>query len=151
MQNSLIEVLKVLFTRDLNKLKDEVSAYQREANLWIINKEILNSGGNLCLHLIGNLNAFIAAVYGKNGYVRQRELEFSQKDVPRDELLAMIDKTIKDVNHGLDQISEEDLKGEYPARVFDQKTTTEHFLVHLVAHLSYHLGQVNYHRRLLDN
>lgn len=150
MKESILEVLSALFTRDLNKLKREIKSYQSEENLWIIDKEIKNSGGNLCLHLVGNINTYIAAEFGKNGYIRQREFEFSGKDIPKSELIQMIDQTIIDVKYAFQQITPEVLKSEYPILVFDKKTTTEFFLVHLATHLTYHLGQINYHRRLLD-
>ena len=54
------------------------------------------------------------------------------------------------INESLPKLTEEELNKEYPILVFKEKTTYEYFLVHLTAHLSYHLGQVNYHRRLLD-
>ncbi|MGH2666265.1 DinB family protein [Flavobacterium sp.] len=146
----LIETLQQLFDRDLNKLKSEIESYQNEKSLWVIDKNIANSAGNLCLHLIGNLNWFIGATFGKTGYVRNRELEFSQKDVPQSELIQRIEETILVVRQGLDALTEEDLKTDYPIVVFEYKTTTTFFLVHLTAHLSYHLGQINYHRRLLD-
>jgi uncharacterized damage-inducible protein DinB len=100
--------------------------------------------------LIGNLNAFIGAVIGKSNYVRNRELEFSRKDVPRSELLNQIEDTIITVESALENLTDEDLKAEYPILVFDEKTSTEYFLIHLATHLTYHLGQINYHRRLLD-
>jgi hypothetical protein len=55
----LIEVLRNIFKRDLEKLEQEISAYAIDANLWVVEKNIANSGGNLCLHLIGNLKTFI--------------------------------------------------------------------------------------------
>jgi uncharacterized damage-inducible protein DinB len=55
------------------------------------------------------------------------------------------------IENTLDQLSEDDLAREYPLIVFDKKMSTEYFLVHLATHLAYHLGQINYHRRLLDN
>ena len=61
-----------------------------------------------------------------------------------------IEETIMVVNNSLDIISEEALLHDYPILVFEKKTSTEYFLVHLSAHLNYHLGQINYHRRLLD-
>src|ERR1700759_1371871 len=90
----LNESLKALFNRDLNKLKVEIESYQKESNLWIIGEGTSNSAGNLCLHLIGNTNGFIGAQMGKTGYVRQRDLEFSLKNVPRAELLKKIEDTI---------------------------------------------------------
>jgi uncharacterized damage-inducible protein DinB len=146
----LIETLKTLFKRDLEKLRQEIGLYKDENKLWVIDKGIANSAGNLCLHLVGNLNTYIGAEIGKTGYVRNRDLEFSQKNVPQEKLLAMIDATKEAVEKGLSMLKEEDLQKEYPLLVFDKRTSTEYFLVHLAVHLGYHLGQVNYHRRLLD-
>lgn len=146
----LKNVLKALFTRELNKLKDEISFYQNEQNIWNVQEGISNSAGNLCLHLIGNLNHFIGAQFGETGYVRNRPLEFSTKDIPRDELVKMVENTIHVVEQSLDKLTDERLKEDFPIVVFENKTSTEYFLVHLTTHLAYHLGQINYHRRLLD-
>jgi hypothetical protein len=147
----LIESLKTLFNRDLNQLKTEIESYQNESNIWTIQKGIANSAGNLCLHLIGNLNTYIGAQYGKTGYIRNRPLEFSLKDIPRVELLSKIEETIVVVDNALNNISEVELKKEYPLLVFKDKTSTEFMLIHLTTHLAYHLGQINYHRRLLGS
>jgi len=145
----LIETLKSLFDRDLNKLKLEIESYQNESQIWAIDKNISNSAGNLCLHLIGNLNTYIGAEIGKTGYIRNRELEFSLKDVPRSELIEKIENTILVVNIALDTLTETDLEAIYPLVVFEKEMPTGFFLVHLSTHLAYHLGQINYHRRLL--
>ena len=147
----MIETLKTLFNRDLNKLKLEIESYQNESNIWYIEKEISNSAGNLCLHIIGNLNTYIGAQIGKTNYVRNRELEFSNKNIPKASLTAQIDATIQTINEALHLLSDEDLRKEYPLLVFDTKTSTEFLLIHLTTHLAYHLRQINYHRRLLDN
>ena len=144
------QTLKTLFHRELNKLKHEIELYKEENKLWIIDKGIANSGGNLCLHLIGNLNTYIGKELGGTSYIRNRDLEFSQKDIPRDELLKKIDETIQVAEKTLDTVTDQQLEEEYPIVVFAEKMTTGFFLVHLIAHLSYHLGQINYHRRLLD-
>ncbi len=146
----LIPTLQKLFKRDLDKLGAEIAAYSDESNTWKTSGDIANSAGNLCLHLIGNLNAFIGAVIGGSGYQRNRDLEFSLKDVPRAELMDMITATKKVVDESLGKLKEEDLEKEYPIMVFAEKMTTGYFLVHLIAHLDYHLGQINYHRRLID-
>ncbi|MBT8220552.1 MAG: DUF1572 domain-containing protein [Bacteroidia bacterium] len=150
MENTLIESLKTLFNRDLKKLKKEIEAYQDEQHLWITEKNISNCAGNLCLHLIGNLNAFIGAELGNSGYVRKRDLEFSQKRVSRLEMLLMIDDTKSVVEKSLNQLTAEDLLKDFPLQVFNEKVSTLHFLLHLSTHFNYHLGQINYHRRLLD-
>ncbi|MGE8433422.1 DinB family protein [Chryseobacterium joostei] len=146
----IIESLRSLYNRDLNKLKAEIEAYQHEENLWKTDKNISNSAGNLCLHLVGNLSHFIGAQLGNTGYVRHRELEFSLKDIPKAELIEKIEATTIIVDSVLSQLPEEALKEEYPLVVFEDKMTTSFFLIHLIAHLDYHLGQINYHRRLLD-
>lgn len=146
----LIETLKTLFNRDLNQLKTEIDSYQNESDIWKTQKGIANSAGNLCLHLVGNLNTYIGAEFGKTGYIRNRPLEFSLKDIPRTELLSKIEETIVVVDNALNTISEEELKKEYSLLVFKNKTSTEFMLVHLTTHLAYHLGQINYHRRLLE-
>lgn len=147
----LIESLKILFNRDLTKLKTEIESYHNESDIWKIQKGIVNSAGNLCLHLVGNLNTYIGAEFGKTGYIRNRALEFSLRDIPKSELIQKIEETIVVVNNALDNISEDDLKIEFPILVFEKKTSTEFMLIHLTTHLAYHLGQINYHRRLLDN
>ncbi|MGG7470158.1 DinB family protein [Chryseobacterium arthrosphaerae] len=146
----ITESLQSLYKRDLNKLKTEIEAYQKEENIWKTDKNISNSAGNLCLHLIGNLNHFIGAQLGNTGYIRHRELEFSLKDIPQAELTEKIEATGTMIDTVLSQLSDEDLKKEYPLVVFEDKMTTGYFLIHLVTHLDYHLGQINYHRRLLD-
>jgi len=145
----MTESVKSLFTRDLNQLKKEIESYQNEEAIWKIDKDILNSAGNLSLHLVGNINHFIGSILGNSGYVRNRELEFSLKNIPKTELILQIEKTIKIVHSSLDQLSEEDLKKEYPIEALGYPMTTEYFLIHLFGHLNYHLGQINYHRRLL--
>ncbi|WP_298902837.1 DUF1572 family protein [uncultured Psychroserpens sp.] len=146
----LTNTLVKLFTRDLNALKKEINTYQDEKNLWLVTKGISNCSGNLCLHLVGNLNHFIGATLGNSGYVRQRELEFSLKNVPRATLIKQVDDTIVVVSEVLKTLTEADLQKEYKRRISEDTMTTEYFLVHLTMHLSYHLGQINYHRRLLD-
>jgi uncharacterized damage-inducible protein DinB len=146
----LVTPLKTLFNRDLNRLKKEIELYQNEKVIWLIEKGIANSAGNLCLHLIGNLNTYIGAELGNTLYTRNRELEFSLKDIPRNELIKKIEATIIVVDAALDKLTDKEMKNEYPLLVFENKTSTAHLLVHLATHLAYHLGQINYHRRLLD-
>lgn len=147
---TIIQSLKSIFRRDLEKLRLEIESYKDEKSIWHIDRDIANSAGNLCMHLIGNLNTYIGAEFGKTDYVRNRPLEFSIKDVPRQELIQKINDTIAVVEKSLDKIKPDQLDAEYPQPVFGYKMTTGYFLIHLAAHLSYHLGQVNYHRRLLD-
>ncbi len=147
LKDALIEI----FERDLNKLKIEISSYSDESKLWIIEKNIKNSAGNLCLHLMGNLNQFICGVIGKSGYVRNRDAEFSDKNIPKKLLLKSIDDSIEDIKTILNSMGDEEFQSIYPIEVFSKKMTTEFFLIHLATHLNYHLGQINYHRRIIGS
>lgn len=147
----MIQTLKALFNRDLEKLKTELSLYRDEEKIWAVEKDIANSAGNLCLHLVGNLNTFVGVQLGNSDYVRNRDLEFSDKGVPRSELVSKVDGTIMVVNNTLDNLDINRLAEDFPIVVFKEKTSVEYMLIHLATHLAYHLGQVNYHRRLLDN
>lgn len=146
----LIASLITLYKRDLEKLKNEILQYEHEYSIWETASNISNSAGNLCLHLIGNLNTYIGAELGGANYIRNRPLEFSQKNIPRPELIEMVEATSILVMDTLQKLREDDLSKEYPQIVFDTKMTTGYFLMHLAVHLGYHLGQINYHRRMLD-
>ncbi|HET8964403.1 MAG TPA: DUF1572 family protein [Chitinophagales bacterium] len=138
------------FERDLNALGKEINLYNEERNLWITSGTIHNCAGNLCLHLIGNLNHFIGAVLGKTGYVRDREKEFSLKNIPRTELLSSVEKTTQTVTQTLSRLSIEEYNSLYPIEFSGKNLMTDYMLLQLSTHLNYHLGQINYHRRLLD-
>ena len=145
----LTDVLNKLFERDLAKLKSQVGLYPHEADLWKTGSKITNSAGNLTLHLIGNLKHFIGATLGNSGYVRNRELEFSDSGVPCEVLLIGIDETAAVVTSTLSNLSDEDIENIYPIEVFGEPLTTEFFLIHLAGHLNWHLGQIDYHRRII--
>ena len=145
----MTESLNKVMQRNLQQLKKEMTAYANEKDLWLMEGEIPNSAGNLCLHLCGNLQHYIGTVLGNSGYIRQRDAEFSTKDVPVNELLSLIDTTMDVISNTLSNLDSESLTKDYPEQIFGSPMTTEYFLIHLASHLGYHLGQINYHRRLL--
>jgi len=144
------ESLTTLFVRDLETLRKEVSLYNDEAVFWLIENQIKNSGGNLSLHLVGNLQHFIGTVLGGTDYVRNRPEEFGDKDVPREKINKEIDQTISMIEKVIPTLDAERMKEHYPIEVFGSEMSTEYVLFHLLGHLNYHLGQINYHRRLLS-
>ena len=149
--NQPTQNFKAIFERDINKLKEELGLYENEADLWIVKGEIANSAGNLFLHLCGNLKHFIGAVLGETGYIRERDREFNDKNVSRADLETNIDETLQVVSQTMENLDPARLTEDYPQRVFQGKAyNTELFLLHLSGHLMYHLGQINYHRRLLS-
>lgn len=145
---NLFEDFKSLYVRDLSRLMDEIEAYSGEEMLWMKKGEINNSAGNLSLHICGNLQHFIGAALLKTSYVRDREFEFNGQ-VDKAQLLEKVAQTIKVVEQYFSDASEDQLMEIYPIEVFGYPMTIFYFLVHLQGHLNYHLGQVNYHRRLI--
>lgn len=147
--NIVSESLIKIFDRDLQKLEDEINLFPSDDLLWKISGDIKNSSGNLCLHICGNLQFFIGAILGATDYKRNRELEFSAKGLSKKDLVAEIQRTKKAVITTLAKLDLFLLEREYPMQVFNYSMTTTFFMIHLASHLSYHLGQVNYHRRLI--
>lgn len=147
MNNFLHDISKVIL-RDLDVLEKEICLYPTEASIWAVKGEIKNSAGNLALHLCGNLQHYIGAILGNTGYVRDRPKEFSLKDISAKDLVLEIIRTKEAIKGTLSKLDPTSLDKEYPEKVFAEPMTTQYFLIHLCAHLGYHLGQVNYHRRL---
>ncbi len=144
--------LATLFSRDLNKLADELRANPDEISMWRVQGDITNPAGTLALHLLGNLNHFIGYVLGGVPFQRDRDAEFSRRDVPREELLAEVEKTRAVIEATLNNLEEHRLSEPFPGELPPALagTSTGGFLMHLYGHLNWHLGQVNYHRRMLS-
>jgi hypothetical protein len=145
----LKQILLDLYEPALAQLREEIEAYENEADLWKVSGAITNPGGNLCLHICGNLQHFFGAVLGGDGYVRDRDAEFASKNVSRADLLAGVDAALRSVRTTLEKITDDDFAAAYPIEVFDKPMTTGFFLTYLTTHLKWHLGQINYHRRSL--
>ncbi len=147
----LKDYLVEIFDRDIHKVISEINSYTKEENIWLIKGDIKNSAGNLCMHLIGNLKYFIGSVLGNIDYERNREVEFSGKGVPREEIVKGLEETVAIVTGTLKNLNEKDLEGNFPHEIFKREMSSGSFMIHLVAHLNYHLGQINYHRRFIDS
>lgn len=145
----LAETLTILYSRELSALTKEIGAYKNEGDIWEKRDGIENSAGNLCLHLVGNLDHYFGATLGNTGYIRDRDAEFSTKYVPREELLNRAENTTAMIKEVLASMSPEDFEKEYPLETPMGKVKTGQMLIHLLGHFNYHLGQINYHRRML--
>jgi len=143
-----LQLLSAVLLRDLDALRGEIEAYPDDASLWRGVPGLPALGGTLALHLVGNLQHFIGAVLGASGYVRDREAEFGRRDVSRAELLAQVASARTAVAGTLAGLDEARLAAAYPQPVGGLHLQTGEFLVHLVSHLGYHLGQLDSHRRL---
>lgn len=142
--------LLYFFDRDLQKVKHELMCYTDESSIWKIAPGISNSAGNLTLHIIGNLNHYIGKIMGETDYVRDREKEFLEKDVSRGELIHLLNEVNHTIADAILQFPEDWFSRSYPGGALKEPMTYEYYMFHLVSHLNYHLGQINYHRRLLD-
>ena len=146
----LNRILAEFYERDINKLIEEVNLFNNEQNLWRITGSVKNSSGNLVLHIVGGLNHFFGATLAKSGYVRNRDLEFSQKGVGRNDLVNQLEALIPMVTQTLHSLTPEQMDAEFPIYFDKPGSSTTYVLVQLLAHLNYHLGQVNYLRRVLE-
>jgi len=146
----LNSILAVFYERDLRKLVEEVNLFTSEENLWRTMGSVKNPAGNLVLHIIGGMNYLIGATLAQTGYLRNRDQEFIRKGVPRNELVAQLEDLILLTGNTLNGLKQEQMEGSYPFMFDNANNTTSYVLVQLLAHLNYHLGQVNYLRRALE-
>ncbi len=146
---STIAWIQRVLSRDLEALRRELQAYPNEADVWKVPAGVANSAGSLARHLTGNMSHFIGAVIGENGYVRNREEEFGGPPVASSEMMRRIDVALTSVDEGLGAINDLDLEKPYPVELMGNILTIGQFLIHLVGHFNYHLGQIDYHRRLV--
>jgi hypothetical protein len=145
----LVPALAAVLERDLNALRREVEGYPDERDLWREVPGIANVGGTLVLHLTGNVQHYFGALFGRTGYLRDRPAEFARREVPRSELLQQIEAAQSAVKAGLAALNEAQLAADFPEVVSNSRFATGDYLVHLVSHFAYHLGQLDYHRRVV--
>ena len=143
--------LSSLFKRDLERLRKQIDSFPNDESPWVVPDGVTNSGGNLALHLEGNLREFVGRQLGKRGYQRERPLEFSTKGLSKPDLMSRIDNLIEMVPAVISSLSSEEVEKEYPEVVLDAPMSTRQFLIHLYGHLSWHLGQIDYVRRISDS
>ncbi len=141
--------LAALFSRDLTRLIQELQAFQSDEVLWQRAPGVKNSAGNLVLHLEGNLREYIGRQLGNLAYSRVREREFQLTAVSRDDLIRRMEQVRDLVATVVSRLSEGDLAAPYPEALLETPVSSLDFLVHLHGHLNYHLGQIDYLRRIL--
>lgn len=145
---NVVHLHRVL-VRDAKSLKDELLSYPQDSQIWSLPPGVKNSAGTLVLHLTGNLQHFVGAQFGGTGYVRNRDAEFSRRDVPRAELLAECDAALDAVARGFARLTDGMLSQPFPVPLAGATLPTGLALLHMATHLSYHLGQIDYHRRIV--
>jgi uncharacterized damage-inducible protein DinB len=138
-----------MLDRDLATLRREVEAYPDERDLWREIPGVANVGGTLVLHLTGNLQHYFGTRLAGTGYVRDRPAEFARRNVPRAELLREIDAARAAVKAASTVVGTAQLAADFPETVGGSRVKTSDYLVHLAVHFAYHLGQLDYHRRVV--
>lgn len=146
---SLSSELAALFGRDLTRLRKQIEAFPNDAALWQALPGVINPAGNLALHIEGNLREYVGRQLGRLPYIRKRDLEFSLEGMSRDEISTRISELNRAIPSVIRGLSSEQMEREYPEMVFEFAMTTQEFLIHLYGHLNWHLGQIDYLRRML--
>ena len=142
--------LASLFTRDLNRLRKQIASFSNDEALWQTLPGVINPAGNLALHLEGNLREYVGRQLGQQPYNRTRDLEFSLKGLSRDEVGSRLEELSQTIPSIIERLSLDQMEMEYPQVVLDVAMTTQQFLFHLYGHLNWHLGQIDYLRRMLE-
>jgi hypothetical protein len=145
----LLEDLKAIYLREVATLERELALYPDDSSLWTVLPGVPNPAGTLFLHLAGSLQHFFGATLGKSGYVRDRAAEFSRRDVPKSELEQELANARRGVIAGFAALTEDQLGETFPVRFADDAFSTRLTLLQFSSHLAYHLGQIDYHRRVV--
>lgn len=140
--------LAELFYRDLTRLLQEVESFPDAAAPWRVLPGITNSAGNLILHIEGNLRLYIGRELGGIAFERHRESEFSTASLSAAELRAKVEYLRDTIPGVIRQLSVESLAEIQPEAISGKRLSTHQYLVHLYGHLNYHLGQIDYLRRI---
>ena len=138
-----------IIDRDLGTVRREVEAYPKEQDLWREVPGIANVGGTLVLHLAGNIQHYFGARLGGTGYVRDRPAEFARRNVRRSELLGELAAAHVALEAARNAGRVTDLLADFPEVVSGARVAINEYLMHLVAHFAFHLGQLDYHRRVV--
>jgi len=140
--------LAALFSRDLRRLTQEIEAFPDTQSLWKTVPGVTNAAGTLALHLEGNLREYIGRQLGQIAYTRDRPLEFNARRVEQQELVARLAAVAAFIPGVVEQLSDDTLNAPFPEQVLGVSLSSRQFLVHINGHLNYHLGQIDYLRRV---
>lgn len=145
----LADELSALYARDLTRLIQQLNAFPDTATLWQTRAGITNSAGNLALHLEGNLREFIGRLLGHLDYQRDRPREFSDSGIEKAELIARLTAVRDEIPQVIAGLTVDELDADFPQVYVGRTLPNRQMLIHLAGHLSYHLGQIDYLRRVL--
>lgn len=104
-----------------------------------------NSVGHLVLHLTGNLSYYIGTRIAETGYIRNRDLEFTEtRKLPKDEVLKKFDDTVAMVANTIRKQRPEDWMKAYSAERESEAKERFMILLRCAGHAYHHVGQIVY-------
>ncbi len=146
---SVFDDVRVCLVRDLGGMIAELEGYPDDPSLWQLPPGFVNSAGTLALHAAGNLRHFVGHVLGGSDYVRDRNREFTARDLARVALIDDLETARREVSRALEGLDPARADEPFPVPLGSVQVSTSRALIHLTAHLGWHLGQVDYHRRIV--
>jgi Protein of unknown function (DUF1572) len=109
-----------------------------------------NTPGHLVLHLTGNLSYYIGSQVAHTGYVRNRDLEFTETRRPaKVDVLRQFDETIAMVVATIERQTEPDWTAPYTAEREPEARDRFTIFLRCATHFYHHVGQLSYLSREL--
>lgn len=133
-----------IFKKELENLSKEINSYPNEDSLWVNLPNKTSSAGALTLHLIGNIQQTIGILLYHPPKISHWE---TATKITRKQLTTEIELTIETLRLALSPMRDSELKREFPQKIDSESVTTGKVLIELFGHLTYHLGQIHYHRK----
>ena len=149
MSSELPSAIARFLLRELDSLRREIEAYPDEELIWSVPPGAPNSAGTLTLHLSGNLQHFVGTILGGTDYVRDRDAEFATRGLSRQSLMDHVASAEGTIASVLPTLGESVLADPFPESMRGETLSTREALLHVTVHLAYHVGQIDYHRRLV--
>jgi hypothetical protein len=145
----ITSLLIELYNNELDKLNDELMAYESDELIWKTIGDNKISAGNNCLIISGTLQQYIGSMIGEYEYMRNKEAELKAKNMSKERLAEEISNTRKVVIATLEEVSKMDLMKVFPTTEFKEPVITEFYLLHLLKTLGFYNGQIAFHRQLI--
>jgi uncharacterized damage-inducible protein DinB len=118
-----------------------------EKEIWWRPNGASNAAGNIVLHLCGNLRQWVISGLGGAPDVRERDLEFSERNpIPRRKLIRQLKTAVGEACEVIDGMSAESMLREFTIQGFRVSGLVA--IVHVYEHFAYHAGQMTYLTKL---
>jgi len=120
-----------------------------EDQIWSTEAGIPNSIGILTRHLTGNLNHYLGAGILKNGYVRDRDIEFGETGIAKQQLISDLQAAVEVAQKAVEVIDEADVAQPWRTPCGQDYESLAYHVVRLSTHFAHHCGQADYTAHML--